>query len=97
MNWFGNLYCRIWFHTEFWLTPIDKRPFTFILRDLIYSHLLIFAVLTFLFYAGMIILSIWHGTASTIMTSLFSFLLAHLIWGSKYIEHQQEEPAYIGG
>jgi hypothetical protein len=94
MNWLGNLYSWLWFHIEFALTPIDRRPFTFIMRDWIYTHIPLFAILVFLFYAGMIILSIWHGTASTIIASLCSFVLAHLVWGTKYIESEQEYPTY---
>jgi hypothetical protein len=97
MSWLAKFYLWFWFHTEFWLTPMDRRPYTFIMRDWIYTHLNIFALFIASFYAGMIALSIWHGTASTIVSSLGSFVLAHLIWGSAWIEGQQEYPEYLGG
>jgi len=92
----GEWYQKFWFATEFYLTPVNRRPYTFIMRDWIFTHPVLASVLIFLFYAGMIVLSIWHGTASTITTSVGSFLLAHLVWGSKYIEQEQEFPEYLG-
>ena len=96
-NMLGSFYQWLWFHTEFWLTPVNRRPFTFIMRDWIYRNVGWFAVLVTLFYTGMIILSLTHGTVSTVIVALGSFLLAHLVWGSKYIEQEQEFPAYLGG
>ena len=92
----GRFYIWFWFHTEFWLTSIDRRPYTFIFRDFIYRHVSIACTLIGVFYAGMIALSVWHGTAATITVAMGSFLLAHLVWGSKYIEQQQEWPTYLG-
>ena len=92
----GRFYLWLWFHTEFWLTRIDRRPYTFIMRDWIYTHTGLTALFVALFYAGMVTLSVWHGTASTITVSLGSFLLAHLVWGTKWIEGQQEYPPYLG-
>jgi len=96
VNWLGRFYQWFWFHSEWYLTPVNRRPYTFIMRDWIFTHPVLASVLIFLFYAGMIVLSIWHGTASTITTSVGSFLLAHLVWGSKYIEQEQEFPEYLG-
>ena len=90
----GNFYCWFWYHTEFWLTKCDRRPYTFIMRDWIYRNLNLAVALIALFYSGMITLSVWHGTASTITTSIGSFVLAHLIWGTKWIEGEQETPEY---
>jgi len=92
----GRIYQWLWFRGEFWLTPINRRPLTFIFRDWIYRHVLAFIILVFLFYAAIITLSVWHGTASTIITSLCSLVLAHLVWGSKYLESEQEFPEYLG-
>ena len=93
----GRFYLWLWFHTEFWLTPVDRRPFTFIMRDWIFTHIPLAISLIVLFYIGMIVLSIWHGTASTITIAVGSFILAHLVFGTKWIEGQQEEPVYLGG
>ena len=92
----GQFYLWFWFHTEFWLTPVNRRPYTFIMRDWIYTHVNLFVTFVIIYYAGMITLSVWHGTASTITVSLGSFLLAHLIWGTKWIEGEQEVPEYLG-
>jgi hypothetical protein len=97
MSILGKLYLRFWFATEFWLTPVDRRPYTFIFRDWIYRHLNIFLAMVVGFYVIMVVLSVWHGTMATIAGSLCSFLLAHLVWGSEWIEHQQEAPAFLGG
>jgi len=93
----GYWYQKLWYFTEFWLTPVNRRPYTFIWRDWIYTHAGQAVGLIVSFYAGMIILSLWHGTASTIIVAIGSFVLAHLIWGSKWIESEQEYPAYLGG
>jgi len=92
----GELYQWFWFRFEFWLTPVNRRPFTFIMRDWIYTHIPQAVTLIIAFYVGMIVLSLWHGTVSTITTSFGSALLAHLVWGSEYIEGQQEYPPYLG-
>ena len=92
----GRFYQWFWFHTEWYLTPVNRRPYTFIFRDWIFTHTSAFIVIVVAFYVTMITLSVWHGTASTITTSLCSFLLAHLVWGSKWIESQQEYPEYLG-
>jgi hypothetical protein len=92
-----KLYQWLWFRLEFWLTPLDRRPLTFIFRDWIYPHAGWFALIVFIFYAGMIALSIFgHGTISTILTALGSLVIAHLVWGSAWIEKQQEFPEYLG-
>jgi len=96
INWLGRFYQWFWFRTEFWLTPVDRRPYTFIMRDWIYPHAGWFALMVAAFYIGMIILSLWHGTAATTTSSLVSLVIAHLVWGSKWIEGQQEFPEYPG-
>ena len=91
----GKFYQWFWFHTEFWLTHVDRRPYTFIMRDWMYNHTTFSAALVILFYIGMIVLSLWHGTITAVISALGSFILAHLVWGSKWIEGQQEFPEYI--
>ena len=96
-SWLGKWYQKIWFYTEFWLTPVDRRPWTFCMRDWIYRHVPQAVCLIVLFYTGMVALSIWHGTASTVTVAIGSFVLAHLVWGTFWIEGQQEFPEYLGG
>ena len=95
MSWLESFYCWLWYHTEFWLTPVDRRPFTFIMRDWIYTHSGYAITLIGAFYTGMVILSFWYGTASTIAIAIGSFVLAHLVFGSAWIEGQQEYPEYV--
>jgi hypothetical protein len=92
----GELYQWVWFHTEFWLTPKERRPYTFIWRDWIYNNVGLFTLLTILFHVIIIIISIEHGTATTIIVMFGDFLLAHLIWGTVWIEGEQEYPEYFG-
>ena len=92
----GRLYLRFWYATEFWLTRTDRRPYTFIMRDWIFSHHRLTIALIIIWYGGLIALSPSHPLASLILGALSSFLLAHLVWGSAYIEHQQEYPEYLG-
>ena len=92
----SNFYLWFWFHTEFWLTLKNRRPYTFIMRDWVYTHTQTFLALVVLFYAGMMALAVWHGIAATISGSLCSLLLAHLVWGTKWIEGEQEVPEYMG-
>jgi hypothetical protein len=95
-SWLGRFYEWFWFHTEFWLTPTNRRPYTFIMRDWIYRHLNAFTAMVFVFIAGMIALSFQQGTKATLLSLFGGLLIAHLVWGSKWIENQQEFPEYLG-
>jgi hypothetical protein len=66
------------------------------MRDWIYTHLTAFYIIVLVWTAGMITLSVWHGTTATVLSIFSYFLLAHLVWGSAWIEHQQESPEYLG-
>ncbi len=96
MSWLGRFYQWFWFKTEFWLTPVNRRPYTFIMRDWIYSHKVYFIIIITIWIG----LDIWWVINSPIpaliVGLLLSFLLAHLIWGTKWIERQQEFPQYLG-
>jgi|GEM_PF-5121327 hypothetical protein len=93
-NWFADFYQRFWFATEFWLTPVDRRPYTFIFKDWIGNNRVLAVLLIAAWFIGMIILSVWHGTLSTILTIFSALLTAHLVFGAKWIEGQQEFPEY---
>jgi hypothetical protein len=90
-RWFG-LYAWFWFHTEIWLKPLDRRPYTFIMRDWIYPHLKWFIVILCLWYAAMFTLLAFHPVPASILLTLSSWLAAHLIWGSPWVPAQQEDP-----
>ena len=91
----GRFYQWFWFHTEFWLTRVDRRPYTFIMRDWIYTHSGFAAAMVFSWFTGVMALSIWYGTLSTGLSIFSGLLTAHLVWGSQWIEHQQEYPEYV--
>lgn len=67
------------------------------MRDFIFTHAKLTIVFVFIWYGGMIALSFYHALAAFILGAISSFVLAHLIWGSKYIEGEQEDPQYLGG
>ena len=88
MNWLGEFYQRFWYATEFWLTPVNRRPYTFIMRDWLFRHTTSFIVILVVWVAGMFSWNLYHPVPAYIVSSLGWFLLAHLIWGTKWIEHQ---------
>jgi hypothetical protein len=100
-----DLYAWFWFHTEFWIKDKEqRRPYTFIMRDWVFPHMGWFIVIMCFWYLGMIAWSVM-GTRlghvswvviSLILSSFSSWLAAHLIWGSKWIPNEQEEPPYTG-
>lgn len=91
-----SLYAWFWFHTEFWLPPLGRRPYTFILRDWIYGHRLAFAVLVTVWYGGLLILAGRQARLALVLGILSSLLLAHLVWGSRWRRGEQEWPPYLG-
>jgi protein-S-isoprenylcysteine O-methyltransferase Ste14 len=90
-KWYG-LYAWFWFHTQFWLEPIERRPY---FRDWIYPHMAWFLFILAVWYAGMFIWSYWNHWIPSVLFILSSWLSAHLIWGSKWIPEQQEDPQIL--
>ena len=97
MNWLGEFYQWSWFRVEFWLTPVNRRPLTFIMRDWLFRHTTSFIVILAVWFGGVFVWNLYHPVPASIVGFLSAFLLAHLIWGTKWIEHQQESPEYLGG
>ena len=91
MKWLKDFYVQLWYHTEFWLTPVDRRPYTFIMRDWMYAHVLPAATCCIIAFG---LLAWWHSIAAIILAVMCGLLLGHLIWGTKYIENEQESPEY---
>lgn len=90
-----KLYAWFWYYTEFWLKPVDRRPYTFIIRDFYYCH----PILTLFFSAWVSYLfnlfvfvdwKVWTGLS-------VGTLLGHLFWGKEYVKGEQENPPYTGG
>ncbi len=86
-------YNRIWFYTEFWIgDKVNRRPFTFILRDL-YHQGPVFVIVG-LMLAGHSPLGGLIFTREGLVVLGIGLLTAHLFWGKEYIPGEQEQPAY---
>lgn len=91
-----SLYAWFWFHTEFWLEPLERRPYTFIFRDWIFTHLIGYQIMIGFWYGGMLTWLHWSPYAAGILIGLSSWLNAHLVWGGKWKPGEQEWPPYLG-
>ncbi len=91
-----SLYAWLWFHTEFWLEPMDRRPYTFIMRDWIYPHMAIFLIILAVWYTGLFFLIRWNPYVVLALGCLSSLLVAHLCWGTLWKKGEQEWPPYLG-
>lgn len=92
-----DLYAWFWFNTEFWIKVLeDRRPYTFIMRDWIFPHMTAFKVILCVWYAGMLLWLHWSPYPAAILIGGSSWVNAHLSWGGKWIEGQQEWPPYPG-
>jgi hypothetical protein len=94
----ANFYAWFWYHSEFWIAnKLDRRPYTYIMRDWIYTHSNISTIIVFLWFALLIVVCP-ISPRWLIVTAIFSGLLvAHLVWGSQWIAEQQENPNYNPG
>jgi len=91
-----SFYAWFWFHTEFWVAQLDRRPYTFIMRDWIYPHLKAFILILTVWYGGLFLLAGLDPYLALILGILSSLLVAHLVWGSGWQKGQQEWPPYLG-
>ena len=96
-NLLGRFYQWFWFHTEFWLTPVNRRPYTFIMRDWIYAHGGYTVLMVVVWFIGVFMWNMNCPILASVVGFFTAFLLAHLVWGSTWIEGQQEYPTYLGG
>ncbi len=96
----ADLYAKFWFATQFWLKPLDRRPYTYIFRDWYHNNplpiIMGLAVVSYLVgrYTTQISLSV---VLSVVVSLGIGIVLGHVYWGRKHIEGQQEDPTYIGG
>ncbi len=94
-----RLYKLIWFYTEFWLKPEDRRPFTYIMRDIYHKSpllVVVFGAIGFYLlgrYTTQISASV---LLSLIVVGLICIVIGHVLWGKKHIPGQQEDPTYLG-
>lgn len=99
MRLIGDLYEIFWFYTQLWLKPEDRRPYTYIFRDLYHrSPLVVITLGAIGFYLlGRYTTSVSIVVLLSIVVALFvGIIMGHLWWGKKYIEGQQEYPTYLG-
>jgi hypothetical protein len=89
-----RVYCFIWYYTEFWLPPAERRPFTFIMRDIYHqSPCIAVCILAALAYTlGRFVVVDWLY----IVLFFAGLLLGHLFWGKKYKPGEQENPPFMG-
>ena len=94
-----GLYEIFWYNTQFWLKPKDRRPYTYLFRDLYHSTPLPTIVgLAVVFYmAGRYttLASIWW-LLGIVLALTAGIILGHIYWGRKHIPNQQEHPTYLG-
>ena len=88
-----------WFHLQWWLPAPTRRPFTYAMRDLYHKYPLIVislgAIAIYLIGRYTAQISIWW-VLSHIVVGFACMVLAHLFWGKRYQEGQQEDPTYLG-
>jgi len=91
----GQIYQWLWFRTEFWLTPTDRRPYTFLMRDLLFGKPVVSWICCALWFGGWIY---WSTVEPVVMIVpiLSAFVLGHVVWGEKWLFGQQEFPEYLG-
>ena len=85
------IYCWIWFKCEFWLKPEERRPFTYIMRDIYHQTpiLAIIAISAIAYTFGYFNFLSWKYFLGIFVGGL----LTHLFW-ARYKKGQQEKPTY---
>lgn len=104
-------YYWFWFHVEFWKKPLDRRPFTYMMRDFANYHPhwtgVICGTMGAIFLGTVLLADyFWCGGSfwKHLVLWLCSFLLlvaagciaGHVLWGKDWIPGEQEEPPYLG-
>ena len=89
-----DLYEWLWYHLEFWMPPEDRRPFTFIMRDIYHQAPAVIVLgLGFFFYAlGRFWLPLTpREFLFVVFSSLAGTLNGHLFWGKDYVPGEMPE------
>ncbi|MEQ4489664.1 MAG: hypothetical protein AAC990_04795 [Dehalococcoides mccartyi] len=86
-------YRWFWSHTQFWVPPEKRRPYTFIIRDIIYNWSRK-SILTFslsMMYAGVLLAQVItdFGMMISICTGV---ILGHLFFGKDWIPGEMDTP-----
>jgi hypothetical protein len=66
------------------------------MRDWIYTHATGFVAILVVWFGSVFVWNLFHPVLASIVGFFSAFLLAHLVWGSQWIEGQQEFPEYLG-
>ena len=91
-----QLYAWIWYRFQFFVQPPElRRPFTFWMRDALYTHRMAFTASTIVFYGLVGWLTYWNRVGGLLLCWTGTMVLAHLIWGKDFKPGEQEQPTYI--
>ena len=88
-----SLYSWFWYHTEVWLHPKERRPYTYMIRDFYHKHPILTIFITM--WAGYVFNRLCNVSWEVWLVLSLGVLLGHLFWGTKYEEGQQEYPEYM--
>ena len=79
--------------------PEKRRPFTYMMRDIYHKVPLLVITLgaIALYLIGRYTTLVTTSVLLSIVIALFvGILLGHLFWAGRYVEGEQENPAYLG-
>ena len=94
-----SLYAKFWFRVQFWLSPYERRPFTFMFRDWYHqAPLPTITGLAITFYmTGRYTTQISTVVLLSIVLALsVGIILGYTYWGKTHFRGQQEYPTYLG-
>lgn len=96
----SSLYRWFWYNTQFWIKqPEDRRPYTYLFRDLYHSTplptIVGLAIVFFMIGRYTTLASIWW-LLGLILALVAGIVLGHIWWGKTHQEGQQEHPTYLG-
>ncbi len=83
-----SLYEKFWYATQVWLKPKERRPYTFIFRDIYFKYPLVVITLGLI---GFYMLGRYTAQISIVVllsivgALLIGMLMGHLWWGKKYV------------
>jgi len=89
---FSRLYEKFWYATQVWLKPSDRRPYTFIIRDIYHANPIAWTVLCL--WVGYTVNRFSSFTLRDWLIASLALLLGHLFWGTPWKEKEQEFPEY---
>ena len=96
-NWLDFIYCKIWYHFEMlWIkSAAARRPFTYIMRDILMKYRLISSLIIITQIAGICFALRWNWIFGGILAAIYFIVMGHLVWGTPMILGEQENPPYI--